>query len=73
MKVEKVLSIEGNLVVEVFQNKNITVYEFHSPHEESYTLYFVNKSNDEVMFKQHIEADCGQNFGYISNIDFTGL
>ena len=73
MKVEKVLSIEGNLVVEVFQNKNITVYEFHSTHEESYTLYFVNKSNDEVMFKQHIEADCGQNFGYVSNIDFTGL
>ena len=73
MKVEKVLSIEGNLVVEVFQNKNIIVYEFHSTHEESYTLYFVNKSNDEVMFKQHIEADCCQNFGHISNIDFTGL
>ena len=46
MKVEKVLSIEGNLVVEVFQNKNIIVYEFHSTCEESYTLYFVNKSND---------------------------
>ena len=73
MKVEKVLSIEGNLVVEVFQNKNITVYEFQSTHGESYTLYFVNKSNDEVMFKQHIEADCSQNFGYISNIDFVGL
>ena len=73
MKVEKVLSIEGNLVVEVFQNKNIIVYEFHPTHEESYTLYFVNKSNDEVMFKQHIEADWGQNFGHISNIDFTGL
>ena len=73
MKVEKVLSIEGNLVVEVFQNKNITVYEFHSTHEESYTLYFVNKSNDEVMFKQHIEADCCQNFGHISSIDFVGL
>ena len=73
MKVEKVLSIEGNLVVEVFQNKNIIVYEFHSTHEESYTLYFVNKSNDEVMFKQHIEADCCQNFGHISNIDFVGF
>ena len=73
MKVEKVLSIEGNLVVEVFQNRNIAVYEFHSTHEGSYTLYFVNKSNDEVMFKQHIEADCSQNFGFVSNIDFVGL
>lgn len=73
MKVEKVLSIEGNLVAEVFQNKNITVYEFHSTHEESYTLYFVNKGNDEVMFKQHIVADCGQNVGFVSSIDFVGL
>lgn len=73
MKVEKVLSIEGNLVVEVFQNKNITVYEFHSTHEESYTLYFVNKGNDEVMFKQHIVADCGHNVGFVSSIDFVGL
>ena len=73
MKVENVLSIEYNLVVEVFQNKNIIVYAFHTTCEESYTLYFVNKSNDEVMFKQHIEADCCQNFGHISNIDFIGL
>ena len=36
MKVEKVLSIEGNLVVEVFQNKNITYMSF-TPHTKNRT------------------------------------
>lgn len=73
MKVEKVLAIEGKYVYEVFRNGNIIVYQTSEEHEYSATLYFVNKSNDEVMFKQHTEADCGQNVGYISNIDFINL
>lgn len=73
MKVEKVLAIEGNHVSEVYQNRNIIVYQTSEGHDYSATLYFVNKSNDEVMFKQHIDADCGQNVGYISSVNFTGL
>jgi hypothetical protein len=73
MKVEKVLAIEGNRVSEVYQNKNIIVYQTSEGYDYSATLYFVNKSNDEVMFKQRIDADCGQNVGYISSINFTGL
>lgn len=73
MKVEKVLAIEGNHVTEVFQNRGVIVYQSSEEHQYSATLYFVNRSNDEVMFKQQIEADYCQNFGHISNIDFVGL
>lgn len=73
MQVEKVLAIEGNHVSEVYQNRNIIIYQTSEEHEYSATLYFVNKSKDEVMFKQHVEADCGQNIGYISSVKFTGL
>jgi hypothetical protein len=36
-----------------------------------FIIYFVN--NETVIFEQVIRADCGQNTGYISSIDYRGF
>lgn len=74
MKVETVLMIDGNQVEKVFQKGDILIYQYNI--DDSMTgaiLFFVNNKTQEVMFKQKIIADCGQNVGYIDRIDFTGV
>ena len=73
MKVEKVLTIDGNIVQKEFQKGSISVYSYRSDRcDIEITLYFVNTQTEEVMFKQELSADCSQNTGFISRMNFTG-
>ena len=74
MKVETVLMIDGSQVVLVFQKGDILIYQHNlDNHMTGVILFFVNNKTQDVMFKQEILADCGQNTGYIEIIDFTGV
>lgn len=73
MKVEKVLTIDGSIVEKEFQKGVITVYSSRDTDGDiEIILYFVNTQTDEVMFKQELAADCSQNTGFISRMNFTG-
>lgn len=70
MKIQNVVTIDGNIVDKIFQKGDLSMYQ----HEISYNhsvIYFVK--NDTVIFKQIIRADCNQNEGLISEIDFEGV
>ena len=74
MKVETVLMIDGSQVEKVFEKGDILVYQHNlDNHMTGVILFFVNNKTQEVMFKQEILADCGQNTRYIDRIDFTGV
>ena len=70
MKVESVFSIDGNVVEKVFTKGSIDVYEYSNGNDEK-VFYFVQNGN--VIFNQHITADCGQNYGYIDTVDFKEI
>lgn len=72
MKIEKVISIEGNIVSLVFRGKNISVYHYDED-DSSMVVYFVSNQNEDVLFKQKISADCNQNVGFISDINYEGF
>lgn len=67
MKVETKFTIGGNVVEECFKCNDLTVYSYEID-MTCHILYFVKNGN--VLFKQTIQADCGQNTGYIDSIDF---
>ena len=74
MKVEKSFTIDGELVQEVFKKGNTTVYQTEEKNGDSgATLYFVNSQSNVIQFKLFVDADCNQNFGFVSTIDFTDI
>lgn len=74
MKVEKSFTIGGEIVQEVFKKGSTTVYQAEEKHDDSsVTLYFVNSQNNEIQFKLCVDADCNQNFGFVSAVDFTDI
>lgn len=70
MKIQNTVVIDGNIVDKVFQNKDLTIYEC-KPDIDHMILYFVK--NEYVLFKQEIFADCGQNQGFISDVNFKEI
>lgn len=70
MKIQNVVTIDGNIVDKVFQKGGVVVYQYKSYMDKT-ILYFTE--NDVVLFKQTIEADCDHNQGFTSNINFKGV
>ena len=74
MKVEKSFTINGEIVQEVFKKGTATVYQTEEKHDDSgVTMYFVNSQSNVIQFKLFVDADCNQNFGFVSKIDFTDI
>ena len=71
MKIEMKVVIENRPCTKVFQKNDITVYSVDTEVTDEDVLYFAK--GDKVLFKQTITADCGQNVGYISGIDYEGF
>lgn len=72
MILEKVLMIDGNVVKLEFESASVIVYRSTNYDDDTQiVLYFVDKKSEKVLFKQDIRADCSQNTGYISDLDFT--
>lgn len=71
MKVEKSFSIDGKIVEKEFQKGDISAY-FYFEDDSEMTIFFVNNKTELVLFKQTITADCNQNFGVISSVNFEG-
>ena len=71
MIIDRVVTIDGNIVEKEFQKGDICVYKKKSDDDSESFLYFV--CNDKVLFTQRIVADCGQNYGFISSINFEGV
>jgi len=69
MKVTKEIIIDGQVVKELYKMDDFTVYEHNDPQCSSVTLYFAKK--DEVVHKLYIDADCCQNSGFVTDINFT--
>ncbi len=77
MKVESKLTIEGNSVIELCRIKkgsfDLKFYELESESENSeYKTVFI-VLNNEVLKTIFIEADCGQNTGFISEFTFKDV
>lgn len=70
MKIQNVITIDGKIVDKVFQKGDISVYEYDSYYDEK-IIFFVK--NEIVIFKQTIKADCSQNQGIISSVNFEGV
>lgn len=74
MKIEKHFVI-GGVAVERYSEKHFLGCEMYTPIENKedtgITLYFVKNGN--VLGSMRVEADCGQNIGYISDVEFTTL
>lgn len=51
MKVEKAYTIDGDVVIQVFQKDNITVYE-HIDNAGNTISYFTDNKTEKVLFKQ---------------------
>jgi hypothetical protein len=71
MKIETKVVIDGKPCTCVFSKGTFKVFCVDSLEQDIETLYFVN--NETVIFEQVIRADCGQNTGYISSIDYRGF
>ena len=71
MKIEKKVVIDGKPCTQIFQKGDNFVFQTDNDEIRFVTLFFVK--GETVLFKQEISADCGQNEGYISSIDFEGV
>lgn len=68
MKLEHNYTIDGKIVKAITKIDNIEVF-IYEKEESMYKLYFVKKN--EVIKTLEIFADCGQNVGYISGLEFS--
>ena len=71
MKLEREFMIDSDVVEFTTKIGDIFVYSCVEDGSSIITYYFVKK--DTVIQKLYIEADCGQNEGYISNIYFSDV
>ncbi len=71
MKIETKIVINGKPCTQVFSKGAFKVFSVDSSMSDMETLYFVN--GETVLFEQVIKADCGQNTGFISGIDYKGF
>jgi len=71
MKIETKTVIDGKPCTKVFSKGQISVFSVDCDETDTETVYFVN--GETVLFRQVITADCGQNTGYISSVDYKGF
>ena len=71
MNVEMKVVINGRPCSKVFQKNDIIVYSVDNCDSSEEILYFAK--GEKVLFMQTINADCGQNTGFISGIDYEGF
>ncbi len=71
MKIETKVVIGGKPCTKIFNKGAISVFSVDSDESDTDVLYFVN--GETVLFEQKITADCGQDTGYISGIEFRGF
>ena len=72
MKVQKELTIDGKIVNHIGSVKQFLFYQVEEDNQDaSAEIFLVTK--DTVIGKISLEADCGQNQGYISSIDIEEI
>jgi hypothetical protein len=71
MKIETKVVISGKPCTQVFSKGEFKVFSVDLDDSAYEHIYFVK--GDTVLFEQLITADCGQNVGYISSIDYKGF
>lgn len=69
MKVESKYMIEGKVVEKIYSFCGFDVYQHKVNNQDGEVILFFTKE-EYVMSQLLIEADCGQNCGYISNLEF---
>ena len=70
MQVEKGYSIDGLVVEKIASFMGLDIFS-HETDESCTTLFFCKK--DKIIQKLMIQADCAQNCGFISDIDFVNV
>lgn len=68
MKIEQETTINGRVVTQVDSIKGLSFYE--REYDDCTKLFLVDDEGN-VIRTISIEADCSQNFGYVSNISFS--
>lgn len=66
--VVKEFTIGGNIVKFETSFAGIDVYSYMTSHEDDVTFYFT--TGGEVIQELKVDADCGQNYGFISQFKF---
>lgn len=69
VQVKTSITIDGDIVELISKQGDISIYESSHSSIESKFYYFTK--NNKVLFTQLIEADCGQNQGFVSNVEFV--
>ncbi len=70
LELVKEFMIGGNVVERETSFSGIDVYRVKSNCDDEAIIYFVK--GDKVVQSLKVEADCGQNMGYISGLEFKG-
>jgi hypothetical protein len=68
MELVRSFVVDGKVVEKTgMKLKGLDIYQYEDKYS-TVTLYFVN-SRSEVEYTMKIEADCGQNVGYVASIE----